>query len=97
MAKEEKAKKKEKRPTAIKRDLQSEKARLRNKIYRSRVRTAIRAFQDTVANKGEGTEINGKLNEVYSILDKCVQKGVFKINKASRTKSRLAAKALAKA
>jgi small subunit ribosomal protein S20 len=93
MAKEE-VKKKEKRPTAIKRDLQSEKARLRNKIYRSRVRTAIRAFQETVA-KGDGTAINGKLNEVYSILDKCVQKGVFKINKASRTKSRLAAKALA--
>lgn len=93
MAKEE-VKKKEKRPTAIKRDLQSEKARLRNKIYRSRVRTAIRAFQDTVV-KGDGTAINGKLNEVYSILDKCVQKGVFKINKASRTKSRLAAKALA--
>lgn len=95
MAKEQEKKKKEKRPTAIKRDLQSEKKRLRNKVYRSRVRTAIRNFQET-ALKGDASETTVKLNEVYSILDKCVQKGVFKLNKASRTKSRLAAKALAK-
>lgn len=95
MAKEQE-KKKEKRPTAIKRDMQSEKNRLRNKVYRSRVRTAIRAFQDTI-EKGDQAERTIKLNEVYSILDKCVQKGVYKLNKASRTKSRLAAKALAKA
>ncbi len=94
MAKEQ-AKKKEKRPTAIKRDFQSEKRRLRNKVYRSRVRTAIRNFQETLV-KGDDATSTAKLNEVYSILDKCVQKGVFKLNKASRTKSRLAAKALAK-
>lgn len=96
MAKEQAAKKKVKQPTAIKRDLQSEKKRLINKVYRSRVRTAIRNFQETVG-KGDEAVSTVKLNEVYSILDKCVQKGVFKLNKASRTKSRLAAKAVAKA
>jgi small subunit ribosomal protein S20 len=94
MAKQEA--KKVKRPTALKRDLQSKKRRLNNKIYKSRVRTAMRAFQETLT-KGDQADTTTKLNEVYSILDKCVKKGVFKVNKASRTKSRLAARAVAKA
>ena len=96
MAKDKKPKKKEKRPTALKRDLQSERRRLSNKIYKSRVRTSIRAFEESIV-KGDQTITTAKLNETYSILDKCVQKGVLKINKAARTKSRLAAKAVAKA
>lgn len=94
MAKQEA--KKTKRPTALKRDLQNEKRRLRNKVYKSRVRTAIRSFQDSV-EKGDAAATTDKLNEVYSILDKCVKTGVFKLNKVSRTKSRLAARAVAKA
>ena len=92
---EEKVEKKVKRPTALKRDLQSKKRRMNNKIYKSRVRTAIRSFQDSV-DKGEHTAATQKLNEVYSILDKCAKVGVFKLNKVSRTKSRLAARAVAK-
>ena len=95
MAKEQE-KKKAKIPTPIKRDLQSEKRRIRNKVYRSQVRTAIRAFQDTLS-KGDQTDTTDKLNAAYSVLDKCVQKGVYKLNKASRTKSRLAARVTAKA
>lgn len=93
MAKQEE--KKVKRPTALKRDLQHEKRRLDNKVYKSRVRTAIRAFQDSIA-KNDQAETTLKLNEAYSILDKCAKKGVFKLNKVSRTKSRLAARAVAK-
>lgn len=93
MAKEEA--KKTKRPTALKRDLQNEKRRLNNRIYRSRVRTAIRAFDESLA-KGDQAVTAEKLNEAYSILDKCAKKGVFKINKVSRTKSRLAARSVAK-
>jgi small subunit ribosomal protein S20 len=96
MAKQETKKEKVKRPTALKRDLQNEKRRLSNKIYKSRVRTAIRSFQEAVT-KNDQTGANSKLNEVYSILDKCVKIGIFKVNKASRTKSRLAARAVAKA
>lgn len=93
MAKEEA--KKVKRPTALKRDLQSKRRRMDNRVYKSRVRTAIRAFQDSV-EKGDHAEAAQKLNEVYSILDKCAKRGVFKLNKVSRTKSRLAARAVAK-
>lgn len=92
---EKKVEKKVKRPTPLKRDLQNEKRRLNNRIYKSRVRTAIRSFQDSLV-KGDKEVTTVKLNDVYSILDKCAKKGVFKINKVSRTKSRLAAQAVAK-
>jgi small subunit ribosomal protein S20 len=97
MAKQEEKKKekKVKRPTALKRDLQNNKRRLNNKVYKSRVRTSIRALQDSIT-KGDQAETTQKLNEVYSILDKCAKKGVFKVNKVSRTKSRLAARVVAK-
>lgn len=94
MAKQEE--KKVKRPTAQKRDLQNKKRRLSNKIYKSRVRTAIRALDDSIV-VGDQTVTTQKLNEVYSLLDKCAKKGVFKLNKVSRTKSRLAARSVAKA
>lgn len=98
MAKQEekKVEKKVKRPTALKRDLQNKKRRMDNKVYKSRVRTAIRSFQESI-EKGDQAATTEKLNEVYSILDKCGKKGVFKLNKVSRTKSRLAARAVAKA
>ncbi|MDP1880256.1 MAG: 30S ribosomal protein S20 [Parachlamydiaceae bacterium] len=88
--------KKMKRPTALKRDLQNEKRRLTNKVYKSQARTAIRSFEDALA-KNDKELATLKLNDIYSLLDKCVKVGIYKINKASRTKSRLAARALAKA
>lgn len=94
MAKQEE--KKVKRPTALKRDLQNSKRRANNRVYKSRVRTAIRAFQESV-EKGNEAETTQKLNDAYSILDKCAKKGIYKLNKVSRTKSRLAARAVAKA
>lgn len=95
MAKKEETKK-TRRPTAQKRDMQSEKRRLNNRMYKSNVRTAIRQFQETLS-KGDEAATKESLNSVYSLLDKCVKKGVFKLNKASRTKSRLTARMFAKA
>lgn len=100
MAKEkETAEKKEKakvrQPSALKRDIQSEKSRLRNKAFKSSVRTAIRQFDESLP-KGDDKAIKENLNAVYSLMDKGVKKGVFKLNKASRTKARLAARAVAK-
>ena len=95
MAKDKEAEvKKVKRPTAQKRDIQNAKRRLNNKIYKSQVRTAIRHFHETV-EKGEAAAIQERLSEVYSLLDKCVKTGVYKLNKASRTKSRLTARSVA--
>jgi len=86
--------KKVKRPTAEKRNIQSQKRRLQNRSFRSSVRTAVRQFEESVQKK-EAEASQQSLNAVYSLLDKGVKTGVFKINTASRTKSRLAAKAAA--
>ena len=96
MAKEAAKKTKVKRPTPLKRDEQSEKRRLRNRAFKSSVRTAIRSFDESVT-KGDKASIQEELNAVYSIMDKGVKLGVFKLNKASRTKARLAARSVAKA
>lgn len=95
MAKDTKATKKERRPQAEKREIQNEKRRLRNKMFRSEVRTAIRSFETTLS-KGEGAATKEALNHVYSLMDKGVKKGVYNLNKASRTKGRLAARCVAK-
>ena len=92
MAKEKEApKKKTKRPTALKRDLQNSKRRIRNRLYKSQVRTTLRHLEETLEKKDSELS-QTSLNEAYSILDKCVKAGVFKLNKASRTKARLAAR-----
>lgn len=93
MAKEtaDKNKKKVKRPTPLKRDMQNEKRRLLNRDLKSRVKTTLRSFEEALP-KGDAANVKEKLNAVYSVLDKAVKKGIFKLNKASRTKSRLTAK-----
>jgi small subunit ribosomal protein S20 len=93
MAKEAEKKAKAKRPTPQKRDLQSERRRLRNKSFKASVRTAIRSLEE-ILPQGDEKLIQQRLNEVYSIMDKGVKRGVFKLNKASRTKARVAARAL---
>lgn len=87
--------KKVRRPKALKRDLQNQKRRLRNKTFKSRVKTTVRTFED-VLGKGDAEATQLKLDDVYSIMDKAVKKGIFKLNKASRLKSRLAARSAAK-
>ena len=87
---QEKKEKKVKRPSALKRDLQNEKRRLKNRSFRSSVTTAIRSLKESVAKK-DSAAVQEKLNEIYSIVDKGVKTGVYKEGKGSRTKSRLAA------
>jgi len=96
MAKEPAKKAKVKRPTPLKRDLQNEKRRLLNKAFKSSVRTSVRDFEAAIA-KGDAAKIKEQLDDVYSMMDKGVKRGIYKINKASRTKARLAARAAAKA
>lgn len=95
MAKEPVIKAKVKSPTPLKRDIQNEKRRLRNKAFKSSLRTAVRQFEEALP-KGEDAAIKEYLNNVYSMMDKGVKRGIYKLNKASRTKSRLAARAVAK-
>ena len=92
MEAKEKTKKKVKRPTADKRLIQDEKKRLVNKAFKSQVRTAIRNFETAIAAKEE-EKISSTLSEIYSFVDKCVKRRIYKQGKADRTKSRFTAKA----
>jgi small subunit ribosomal protein S20 len=88
-AKDKKEAAKVKRPSALKRDLQNEKRRLRNRSFRSSVSTAIRSLKGSLEKK-EGVElVKQKLSAIYSLVDTGVKKHVFKPKKAARTKSRL--------
>lgn len=91
MAKEEEKKVKVKRPTALKRDLQHTKKRDANKAFKSQVRTALRRYEESLKLR-DNAATRLQLNEVFSLMDKGVKRGVYKLNKASRTKARSAAK-----
>ena len=93
MAEEKKAKKK--RPTAEKRMLQNEKRRQINQAFKSKMRTAIRQYQDAL--KEENAESKATLlNLVYKLVDKGVKRGILKQNTGARMKSRLTVKGHAK-
>lgn len=87
MADEKKAVK-VKRPTALKRILQSEKAEAHNRSYRSKVSTMTRSLKEAISKK-DGATVQDKLASVYSLVDKGVKTGIYKANKAARVKSRL--------
>lgn len=93
MAEEKKAaegekKKSSKLSSAKKRHLQSEKKRLFNRAFEAKVKTAIRSFE-TALSSGDKTVCMTRLNSIFSLMDKGVKTGHFKLNKAARTKSRL--------
>ena len=85
--------KKVKRPSALKRDMQNEKQRLANRSFRASVLTAVRLLETALSKKEGEEEIKAKIQQIYSLMDKGVKKGVFKPNKAARTKSRLSLRA----
>lgn len=76
----EEKQKKTKRPTALKRVIQSKKIYEQHKTLKSRVRTAINAFE-----KSKSAE---DLCSLQSLIDKGEKRGIYKKNKASRMKSR---------
>jgi small subunit ribosomal protein S20 len=89
MADDKKKVTKARRPSALKRDLQGEKRRLKNKTYKSTVSSAIKAFETSLSQKDTAT-IKKNLSLVCSLMDKGVKKGIYPQNKANRTKSNFA-------
>lgn len=71
--------------SALKRARQSEVRRLRNKTYKTRVRTAVKSVRTAPAEKAAG-----QLPEAVSILQKTASKGVIHPKQAARKVSRLA-------
>lgn len=89
MANDKKQEKKERKPSALKRDQQSERRRVKNKQFRATVKTAIKSLESSLKEK-QAEVAKDKLSQVFSLMDKGVKTGVFTKNKANRTKSRLA-------
>lgn len=77
------------RPTALKRDIQSAKKNLLNRAYKAKVKTAMTSLKDSLSKKEGAEALKPKLRLLNSLMDKGVKKGIFKKNKAARTKSRL--------
>jgi small subunit ribosomal protein S20 len=66
---------------------QLRRATTRNRGYRSRMRTAIRAARE--AGEAKGEELPARLSEAQRAIDKAAKAGAIHANKAARTKSRL--------
>jgi len=86
--------KKTKVPTERKRDAQSIKKNLRNRSFKTSVRTAIVSLEKGISEKESKETLGTKLGQVYSLMDKGVKKGIFKKNKASRIKARYTKRAV---
>ena len=82
--------------SALKRIRVNERNRLRNKSYKSAVRTLIKKFFQAVDDYAASPSdeamatVNSAMSEAYSKIDKAVKKGIFHKNNGSRKKARLA-------
>jgi small subunit ribosomal protein S20 len=82
--------------SAKKRVLVAERNRLRNKAYKSAVKTLMKSYftaveKYTAAPSDEGMkEVQAAMSAAYSKIDKAVKRGVYHRNNGARKKSRLA-------
>jgi small subunit ribosomal protein S20 len=74
--------------SAIKRNKQNEKRRLRNRIYRGRARTFVQRARVEI-NSGDQESALEAVKTAISALDRAAEKGVIHRNNAARRKSRL--------
>ena len=74
--------------SAIKRNRQNEKRRLRNRIYKGRARTQIKKARYAI-EAGEMEAAHEATKQAISALDKAAEKGILHKNNAARRKSRL--------
>ena len=82
--------------SALKRIQIAERNRLRNRTYKSTVRTLIKKYLTAVEAYGAEPSpeklqaIQKQMSETYSKIDKAVKRGVFHRNNGDRKKARLA-------
>lgn len=83
--------------SAEKRILITKRNRLRNRFYKSSVRTLIKVFFKDLEvykaskNPEDKEKLQKILSSVYSLIDKGTKKNVFHKNAAARKKAKLAA------
>ncbi len=75
----------------IKRNRQNVKERARNKVVRTRTKSAVRNFEAAV-EAGDKAAAEDAYREATSALDKAAGKNIIHTNAAARRKSRLARK-----
>ena len=73
--------------SAEKRHRKSEERRLRNKSYKSSVKTSVKKFVSLTQKKDPGAE--AALKEMIKKLDSAAGKGIISKNAAARKKSRM--------
>jgi len=73
-------------PSAVRRIRRSKKSQIRNKHYKSMMKTAIK----NVLASTEKDDAEARYRQTTSLLDKLVTKGIIHRNKAANQKSRLA-------
>ncbi|HIK32384.1 MAG TPA: 30S ribosomal protein S20 [Oscillatoriales cyanobacterium M59_W2019_021] len=82
--------------SAIKRVQIAERNRLRNKAYKSAVKTLMKNYLQAVSEYGTNptpeklAEVQQRQAAAYSKIDKAVKRGVLHANNGARKKSRLA-------
>lgn len=82
--------------SAEKRIKTNERNRLRNRLYKSSVRTVTKTFIQNLDTYKKSQNIEDRekvqklLNSIYSLIDKGTKKNVFHKNTASRKKAQLA-------
>lgn len=83
--------------SAIKRVQIAERNRLRNKSYKSAVKTLMKKYFTSVENYAANPtsdelkqQVDKLMSEAYSKIDKAVKRGVIHRNNGSRKKARLA-------
>jgi small subunit ribosomal protein S20 len=74
--------------SAIKRNKQNEKRRIRNRVYRGQARTFVTRARVAISGTDEEAAKAATVAAI-SALDKAAQKGVIHKNNAARRKSRL--------
>jgi len=83
--------------SAAKRVEINERNRLRNRFYKSSVRTLIKVFFKNLEvykisqNPKDKETLQKNLSSVYSLIDKGTKKNIFHKNAAARKKAKLAA------
>jgi len=77
--------------SALKQLRKSEKRRLRNQAYKSRVKTFIKKALAAIQS-GSRAAAEAAVREAATIIDRTAERDVFHPNKAARLKSRLMAK-----
>jgi small subunit ribosomal protein S20 len=75
--------------SALKKNRQDIKRRLRNRAHASKLKTQMKKIQEALTS-GDAAQASGLMKETVALVDRTAKHRVIHRNAASRTKSRLA-------